>query len=168
MSGIASAPSAATSSNPPSPGISMSRNTTCGRCLRITSSASSPSRASPSMSSNGCAASSFRNRERAEASSSTINALMGMQGYHDGDFGAASFRACADDELRRVGVQRAQTLTHVAQADAGVCVRAQTDAVVLDGEAQALVLAAGLHAHVPTLAHRRKTVADRVLEQRLQ
>src|SRR4051794_23370948 len=129
----------------------------------MASSAARPSCASPSINSKAYGARSLRSRERAEASSSAIKALMGMQRYYDLDQGPTT-RALADEKFRSVSVQRAQAFLYVTQPHAGAQLRAQAHTIVFNAQVESFAFDVRLHAHAAAFATRREPVTDRILE----
>src|SRR4051812_25408587 len=104
----------------------------------MASSAATPSCASASATMTGCAASSLRRRDRAEASSSAISALISMQRHSYSHAGSALVRPAVDDHGASLRVECMQSVLHVLQPDSAslVEVRAQTHAIVFDLQSQ--------------------------------
>src|SRR4051812_19628208 len=104
----------------------------------MASSAATPSCASASGTMTGCAASSLRRRDRAEASSSAINALISTEWHSYSHAGSALVRPAVDDHGASLRVQCMQPLLHILQPDSASLVelRAQTYAIVFDLQSQ--------------------------------
>src|SRR4051812_18569249 len=126
----------------------------------MASSAATPSCASTSGTMTGCAASNFRRRERAEASSSAINALISTQWHSYSHAGSALVRPAVDDHSASLRVQCMQPVLHFLQPDPAslVEVRAQPYAIVFDLHSQVFALELRDHTDATAAADRRKPV----------
>src|SRR5262249_51698898 len=151
-----------------SPGISMSRKTRSGRRRSICVTASRPSCASPTIATSGYAFSNRVSRDRADSSSSTMRHLIDHLALSRT---AASESSHTYHRPRPVLIGNGEAPGNVGEADTrrSPLVRlAHADAVVLDLQANRIVLRACRDPQVAGAWLRPESVLQGVLDDRLQ